>query len=276
MFKSAIPARRDWRLIGIPDGLYQAIIAIRLNPPMNMDWRAIMVGQRGLRLAGLCFLGIITAGCCPPSTIYVETTIYPDGSSDRMIWQPKDKFLPDRALKTEWNARWKTVSDASGRPGVSNSRASNDQCKYFIARGSFNSPREIPPHYHYADEEVPDAGASELERTYERKDFGFVVEHRWKEKITNEDGSQTRSGDASLRQGPRKSSLPPVAACSAGRGPAIKDVDIQFRLDDRDRGRGGTRAPPRDRSLMGSSHRWRSANPARGPCIASSRSWSSA
>ena len=57
--------------------------------------------------------------------------------------------------------------------------------KYFIARGSFNSPREIPPHYHFADEEVPDAGASELERTYERKDYGFVVEHRWQEKITN-------------------------------------------------------------------------------------------
>ena len=102
-----------------------------------------------------------------------------------MIWQPKDNFLPDRALKPEWNARWKTVSDASGRPGASDSRASRDDCKYFIARGSFNNPREIPPHYHYADDEVPDAGASELERTYERKDYGFVVEHRWKEKITN-------------------------------------------------------------------------------------------
>jgi hypothetical protein len=28
-------------------------------------------------------------------------------------------------------------------------------------------------------------GASELERTYERIDYGFVVEHRWEEKLTN-------------------------------------------------------------------------------------------
>ncbi len=40
-------------------------------------------------------------------------------------------------------------------------------------------------HYHYADEQVPEAGASELERSYQRKDYGFVVEHRWQEKITN-------------------------------------------------------------------------------------------
>ena len=60
-----------------------------------------------------------------------------------------------------------------------------DDCKYFIAGGSFNSLQRIPPHYRFADDEVPDAGASELERTYERTDFGFVVEHRWREKITN-------------------------------------------------------------------------------------------
>ena len=34
-------------------------------------------------------------------------------------------------------------------------------------------------------QEVPDAGASELERSYARTDYGFVVEHRWQEKITN-------------------------------------------------------------------------------------------
>src|SRR5208337_1816828 len=39
--------------------------------------------------------------------------------------------------------------------------------------------------------------------------------------------------------------LPPPAPCSAGRGPAIKDVDIQFRSDDRDRGRDETRTPAR-------------------------------
>ena len=108
----------------------------------------------------------------PAAAIFVETTIHPDGSCDRTIWQPKDAFLPE-ALKPEWNARWKTVLDANGRPGKSDSRASKDDCKYFIARGSFNSPREIPPHYHFADEEVPDAGASELERSYARTTMGL-------------------------------------------------------------------------------------------------------
>jgi hypothetical protein len=102
-----------------------------------------------------------------------------------MIWQPKDKFLPGQALKPEWNARWKSVSDAARRSGASQSKDCDDEQKYFIARGSFNNPREIPPHYRYADEDVRDVGASELARTYERIDYGFVVEHRWEEKLTN-------------------------------------------------------------------------------------------
>ena len=73
----------------------------------------------------------------------------------------------------------------AGRPRVSDAKASEDGIKYFIARGSFASPSQIPAHYRYTDPEVPDAGASELERTYERKDYAFVVEHRWKERITN-------------------------------------------------------------------------------------------
>jgi hypothetical protein len=121
----------------------------------------------------------------PPSAIYFETTIHPDGSCDRMNWQPKEKFLPDHALKPEWNARRKSVSDARGGPGKSGARTSNDDCQYFIACGSFNSPREITLHFHVADKDVPDAGASELERRSERNDYGFVIEHRWKERITN-------------------------------------------------------------------------------------------
>jgi len=171
--------------MGIRDRHHQATIAIRSDRPMEMDWRAIMACQRGLQLKSLCLLGVLAAGCCPPATFYVETTINADGSCDRMIWQPKQKFLPDEALKPDWNARWKTVSDASGRPGVSDSKPSHGECHYFIARGSFSSPREIPQHYRYTEENAPDAGASVLERSYERTDYGFLVEHRWQEKITN-------------------------------------------------------------------------------------------
>ncbi len=136
-------------------------------------------------LPAVCLVGFFLAGCTAPPAIQIETVIHPDGSCDRMIWQPRDKFLPEAALKPEWNARWKSVSDAPGRPRVSDAKASEDGIKYFIARGSFASPSQIPAHYRYTDPEVPDAGASELERTYERKDYAFVVEHRWKERITN-------------------------------------------------------------------------------------------
>ena len=144
-----------------------------------------MKGTWHARLVCLCGLGLWAAGCCPPAAFYVETTINPDGSCERMIWQPKDKFLPDEAKTLEWKARWKEVSDAS-RPSVGFDRkASSDDCKYFIASGTFKNPGEIPPHYRFADAKVPDAGASELERTYETIDYGFVVQHRWREKITN-------------------------------------------------------------------------------------------
>ncbi len=146
-----------------------------------------MFDHREMRFAGLCVLSVLAAGCRtpPPALIHVGTTIHADGSCDRTIRQPNDKFLPDGALKPEWNARWKNVSDGQDRSGAVEPKACDNEQQYFTARGSFSSPREIPPHYRLADEEAPDAGASELERAYERFDFGFVVEHRWEEKVTN-------------------------------------------------------------------------------------------
>ena len=44
----------------------------------------------------LCLLGFISAGCNAPPAFLVETVVHQDGSCDRMIWQPKDKFLPEQ------------------------------------------------------------------------------------------------------------------------------------------------------------------------------------
>jgi hypothetical protein len=90
-----------------------------------------------------CFIGALFAGCTPPPAFQIETVIHPGGSCDRMIWQPKEKFLPDGALTPEWNARWKTVADAPERPGGSGSKASTDEFTYFVARGSFGSPQVL-------------------------------------------------------------------------------------------------------------------------------------
>jgi hypothetical protein len=160
----------------------------------------------------LCVMATLASGCsCGPyASFRVETTVHPDGSCDRMIWQPKgtslatpalqpagaagklaniakpkNEFLPDEALTPEWNARWTTVTDASGPPQEPGSKSTQDSFQYFVARGSFSSPGQIPAHYRYGNMNYPEAGASELTRHYERVDYGFVVEHRWQEKITN-------------------------------------------------------------------------------------------
>ena len=57
------------------------------------------------RLPVVCLVGFLflVSGCTAPPAIQVETVIRPDGSCDRMIWQPRDKFLPEAAFKPEWN-----------------------------------------------------------------------------------------------------------------------------------------------------------------------------
>ena len=167
---------------------------------------------RRFRVMLLCVLATLALGCGsgPYASFRVETTVHPDGSCDRTIWQPKGtsletqalqaavaagklpniarpqhEFLPDEALTPEWNARWTTVTDASGAPREPGSNSAQDNFQYFIARGTFSSPGQIPAHYRYGNMNCPEAGASELLRHYTRVDYGFVVEHRWQEKITN-------------------------------------------------------------------------------------------
>jgi hypothetical protein len=145
----------------------------------------MMSGKWHSRLMSVAVLGLVSSGCCPPASFFVETTLHPDGSCDRMIWQPREDFLPVEAFQPAWNARWKSIADAPGPPEMPESRARLRKRPYFTARGSFRNPREIPPHYHYHDERAPEVGASELRRSYEQKDYGFLVDHRWSERITN-------------------------------------------------------------------------------------------
>ncbi len=131
------------------------------------------------------FLGGLTTGCGNPPAFFVETTVHSDGSCDRTILQPKGDCLPDFALKPAWNRQWKSVVDMPDPREKSRGILRNEALNYFKAVGSFRGPAAIPAHYRFANQELPEAGASELVRNYERKDYGFVVEHRWSEKITN-------------------------------------------------------------------------------------------
>ncbi|MGC8638548.1 MAG: hypothetical protein ACP5XB_01575 [Isosphaeraceae bacterium] len=125
------------------------------------------------------------SGCGPPLLFQVETVVHSNGSCARTIWQPEMEMLPPEALKPAWKARWKSIKPVPIPPAFAQDFQASDAQKYFTAQGSFRSPAEIPAHYRLVPAEYPGVGASELVRSYEREDFGFVVEHRWRETLTN-------------------------------------------------------------------------------------------
>lgn len=167
-----------------------------------------MILKRHPRFLPACILAILGAGCGSPATFTVETVVHPDGSCERTICQPRAEYLPAEALergpsgriapaavaqplearqplRPEWVARWKSVKVIKGPPSSPRSGLKAGTEDYLVAVGSFRSPREIPPHYRYANEKAPEAGVSELRRTYERRDHVFVADHRWSETVTN-------------------------------------------------------------------------------------------
>jgi hypothetical protein len=125
------------------------------------------------------------SGCGSPALIQVETVVQPDGSCDRLIWQPKDELLADGALSPKWNARWRGVSDVLIPPAFAEGNQKPGKHAYFHAHGVFRSPADIPAHFLKRNADYPDVGASELIRSYARIDLGFTVEHRWHETVTN-------------------------------------------------------------------------------------------
>lgn len=128
---------------------------------------------------------LLASGCGSPALLQVETVVRPDGSCDRLIWQPKGEMLPEDALAPAWNSRWRGVSDVIVPPAFSDGNPQPGDRAYFHAHGGFRSPADIPAHFLRRNDAYPDVGVSELRRSYERKELGFVVEHRWRETITN-------------------------------------------------------------------------------------------
>ncbi len=131
---------------------------------------------------------LAASGCESAPLIQVDTRIHSDGSCDRTIWQPRDKLLPEDALKPAWNARWKSIKQSAVPPELANQAQNgqaNDEHHYFSAHGWFRSPAEIPTHFRNSFSQGGQAAASELVRSYECKDYGFVREHCWRETLTN-------------------------------------------------------------------------------------------
>lgn len=140
-----------------------------------------------IRIAASLWILVATSGCLT-EYFRAETTLLPDGSVDRVIWQSLDKEqhqqwqevrsgIQDQRLESElWELANNTLKDKDGKP-------SNPKEQGTTARGHFASAEQIPEHYRKA---AP-AGlpASTLKRKSEQEDFVFVTEHRWEETLTD-------------------------------------------------------------------------------------------
>jgi hypothetical protein len=138
--------------------------------------------QRAVSIALLLAVG---GGCGAPLLFQAETIVHGDGSCDRTIWQPEKEMLPSEALTPAWKTRWNTTRPIALPPAFAGEFQASGEQKYFTASGAFPSPAAIPVHYVLVSPEDCNAGKSELVRSYDRRDFGFVLEHRWRETLTN-------------------------------------------------------------------------------------------
>ena len=147
--------------------------------------RSTMIGKRLPWLMPACVLAVLSAGCeATRRRSQSRRSSIPTARATGRSVSPRASSCPRRRSSrsgTPAGGAWMRCTTRRYRP----TPALGQRAKYFTARGSFRSPRDIPPHYRYANDEVPEVGASELQRVYERKDYGFVVEHRWSEKVTD-------------------------------------------------------------------------------------------
>jgi hypothetical protein len=129
------------------------------------------------------------AGC---EVYRIETVLHSDSSVDRAIYQPR-AATPAPALRPElWSQL--TYAPAPGdaqRQGWSGLiadlpvRPADRDRPYFAAWGHFSSPQGIPAHVLFRPDGAPDLPPGELRRDYARNDYVFLVEHCWKETLTD-------------------------------------------------------------------------------------------
>jgi len=134
-------------------------------------------------LSAVC---LIACGCSQ-EIFRAETVLHNDGSIDRAIYQPV-KEMPETALAADlWEGRTYAaeIADRQWEHPIRELPAATPSSDrpYFAAWGHFASPAEIPEYYHKSAPEGLPAGR--LARSYERRDLVFVVEHRWRETLTD-------------------------------------------------------------------------------------------
>lgn len=135
----------------------------------------------------VCALAASTFFGCGEKFYRSETTLHADGSVDRAIYQERNE-TPEEVLRPELWTR--TTHAALIEPGKWNGliselpeHAADQKHPYFAAWGHFESPSKLPAHF--LKKGIPGGPEGRLALDYSRVDFGFVIEHRWRETLTD-------------------------------------------------------------------------------------------
>ena len=115
------------------------------------------------------FAGLVAVGC--QTSYRCETVVSADGKVERAVYQPEER-TPDVAKDP---TKWKEVRRAPTPSELDNvgwpssikqiySTPPRIGQSYFLAWGSFGSPKEIPDHLIFLQKELPDGPQSRLAR----------------------------------------------------------------------------------------------------------------
>jgi hypothetical protein len=138
----------------------------------------------------LLLAGLGSAGC---ATVYrSETVLHDDGSVERAIYQPANDTPAAAKVEVVWKqATYAPDPDGLEKQGQSGPITSlavlpaAQERPYFAAWGRFKSARELPEHVLMKAPEGSKLPDGKLVRDTSRKDYVFVVEHRWRETLTD-------------------------------------------------------------------------------------------
>lgn len=141
------------------------------------------------------FTCLLLAGC-GAHEFRSETTLHSDGSVERAIYQPKEE-TPDEARSSEsWQqTTWAGEIHADKWTGSIRDLAIREEPEknadgtwktpvYFAAWKRFDSVSDLPEHFARVID-VGEKRAVTLARHCERIDYGFVIEHRWSERLND-------------------------------------------------------------------------------------------
>ena len=135
-------------------------------------------------------LGVAASGC--RQDFRSETVLHDDGSVERAVYQPASETPAAVQLPPVWNLTTFAPNpeelERQGWPGPITRLPilpAAQQRPYFAAWGDFKTVQDLPEHVVFKAPPGSGLPDSKLVRGYTRTDYVFLVEHRWRETLTD-------------------------------------------------------------------------------------------